>query len=207
MKITHQKFPNHNLANEEERGDNLGIDFVISSILAVAVLYALYLIVPSESLSFENYFIVFAIYLGVRFLYYLGFESIYGRTPGKYQTLTKVVDKDGNKPTFIQLIIRNISRFISILSGITDEERALHDQVSNTYVVQDSNLKWIGTKKTLALLLNLLIGAFWMYYLTEKSQTSTLEFGLLITLILATAYGLIIGIRGIVSKNNKPKYR
>jgi hypothetical protein len=38
MKITNNIYPNHNLANETERGENLAVDFILSSILgAVAV--------------------------------------------------------------------------------------------------------------------------------------------------------------------------
>ena len=93
MKITHQKYPNHNLANETERGENLSIDFILSSILGILVVTIIYLIYPYENLGFSEYSKAFGIYLGVRFLYYFCFEAIYSRTPGKFQTQSKVVTK------------------------------------------------------------------------------------------------------------------
>nr|WP_321248273.1 RDD family protein [uncultured Psychroserpens sp.] len=207
MKITHQKYPNHNLANETERGENLGIDFILSSILGMLVIVIIYLISPSISLEFSNYFKAFTIYLGVRFLYYFCFEAIYSRTPGKFQTQSIVVNKDGNKPTIFQLLIRNLIRFISVLSGISDDERAIHDAASNTFVVQDSNLKRVESRQYMILLFNVILGAFWIYYFTKKTGKSSSERALLITLILATVYAVVVGYRRIGKKKNLKKYR
>ncbi|MEH6535444.1 MAG: RDD family protein [Psychroserpens sp.] len=207
MKITHTKYPEHNLANETERGENLGIDFILSSILGILVVSIIYIITPYANLGFEEYLKGFGVYLSVRFVYYFGFELLYSRTPGKFQTQTKVVNKDGVKPNIFQLLIRNISRFISVFSGISDDERAIHDTISNTFVIQDSKLKRIASRQTMILLFNLLLGVFWIYFFTKKSGKSSAELALLIALILATIYALIVGIRRIGSKVNIKKYR
>lgn len=207
MKITHQKYPNHNLANENERGENLGVDFILSSILGILVVTIIYLIIPYENLGFQDYLKAFAIYLGVRFLYYFGFELLFSRTPGKFQTQTKVVNKEGNKPNVFQLLIRSLSRFISALSGITDDERAIHDSISNTFVIQDSKLKRIESRQPMILLFNLLIGVIWVYYFTMKPESPTTSTGLIIALILATMYAIMIMFRRIGSKRNPKKYR
>ena len=145
MKITNDKYKNLNLANEEERGENLIIDFIISSIFGLVIAF----------LTFKNFTVAFLIYLLVRFIYYLAFESLLGRTPGKYQTKTKVVNRIGEKPTLVQLIKRNLSRFVSILSGISDDERAIHDNLSNTFVIKNNELKKIEFKQPLILIFNL----------------------------------------------------
>nr|WP_321229925.1 RDD family protein [uncultured Psychroserpens sp.] len=209
MKITNQKYLSHNLANETERGENLGIDFILSSILGILVLAIIYLINPTIVLGFPTYLKGFGIYLGVRFIYYFIFELLYSRTPGKFQTQTKVVDKNGNKPSVFQLFIRSLSRFLSVFSGISDDERAVHDQISNTFVVQDNNLKKVESRYYMIILFNVVLGVFWIYYFTETSFKSSAKFALLTTLILATVYALIVMFRRIgkkqISKNRDKK--
>ena len=193
MKITNEKYKNLNLANEEQRGENLIIDFIISSIFGVAIAF----------LTFKNFTIAFLTYILVRFIYYFTFEYLYGRTPGKYQTQTEVVNETGKKPKIGQLIMRNISRFISILSGISDDERAVHDNLSNTFVIKNNELKKIEIKKPLILTVYLIVLSWFVYYLTSgiiTTLTSEKELGatdilLLIVTIFSTLYVLINGVK------------
>ena len=187
MKITNDKYKNLNLANEEERGENLIIDFIISSIFGLVIAF----------LTFKNFTVAFLIYLLVRFIYYLAFESLLGRTPGKYQTKTKVVNRIGEKPTLVQLIKRNLSRFVSILSGISDDERAIHDNLSNTFVIKNNELKKIEFKQPLILIFNLSLVGFWIYYFGTKSKLELIDKIMLVILILAFIYGLLFGIKKI----------
>ena len=208
MKITHQIYPNHNLANETERGENLGIDFILSSILGVAAVLIYFLIIDDYvHIPFKIKATAFLIYLLVRFVYYFTFELLFNRTPGKFQTQSKVVNKDGAKPTVVQLFLRNISRFISVFSGISDDERAIHDQISNTFVVQDSSLKRVESRHYMILLFNVILGAFWIYYFTKKADKPSAELALRIALILATVYAAIVGYRRIGKKKSLKKYR
>lgn len=76
--------------------------------------------------------------LGVIFVsvYYIVFESLWGRTPGKFLFRTIVVNEDGGTPTLRHVLIRTLCRFIpfepfSVLFG----ERGWHDSISKTYVV------------------------------------------------------------------------
>jgi hypothetical protein len=132
---------------------------------------------------------------------------MYSRTPGKFQTQTKVVNKDGKKPSIFQLLIRSISRFISIFSGISDDERAIHDTISNTFVVQDSTLKRIESRQPMILLFNLLLVVCWIYYFTVNLDKSSSETALLLALILATVYAVLVGFRRIGKKKALKKYR
>ena len=158
MKITNEKYKNLNLANEEKRGENLIIDFIISSIFGVAIAF----------LTFKNYTIAFLTYILVRFIYYFTFEYLYGRTPGKFQTQTEVVNETGKKPNIGQLIMRSICRFISVLSGISDDERAVHDILSNTLVIKNTELKKIEIKKPLILTFYLILLTYIIYYLSSE---------------------------------------
>ncbi|MBC3845973.1 RDD family protein [Winogradskyella echinorum] len=192
MKITNQKYKNLNLANEESRGENLIIDFIISSFFGLLVAY----------LTFESYKVAFLMYLFVRFLYYFGFELALGRTPGKYQTQTKVVTSSGNPPTIIQLLIRTLSRFISILSGVSDDERAIHDSFSNTYVIKDIELRKIEIKQPLILVFNQTILGFLIFYIVNENKIETLEMVALAFLCIAFISGLIFGIKKITASTS-----
>jgi uncharacterized RDD family membrane protein YckC len=200
MKITHKKYLNHNLANENERGENLGVDFILSSILGIIVITIAYLIYPTTTIDFSSYLKAFGIYLGVRFVYYFGFELAFYRSPGKFQTQTIVVDKDGNKPSVLQLLVRSLARFITVISGISDDERAVHDQISNTFVVYDNNLKKIESRLYMILLFNILLGVGWVYYFTETTFKSSAKSALLTALILATFYAFAVMFRRIGKK-------
>ena len=201
MKITNNIYPNHNLASETERGENLGIDFILSSIFGiVAVVIYFYLIEDYRVIPFKIKATAFLIYLLVRFAYYFCFEAIYSRTPGKFQTQSIVVDKDGNKASVFQLITRNLSRFLSVFSGISDDERAIHDQISNTFVIHDSKLKKVESRQYMIVLFNIIVAIGWIYYFVETSFKSSARSALLIVLILATLYAFTVLFRRIGKK-------
>jgi len=71
------------------------------------------------------------------FVYYLFFESIFARTPGKWFTITKVVNKKGGKPSFLQVFIRSLTRLTVIdCFFIPFLDKTLHDYLSSTEVVE-----------------------------------------------------------------------
>ena len=72
------------------------------------------------------------------FLYYFLLERLLGRTLGKLVTGTKVVTRDGGRPTALQLIVRTAVRFVPLeaLSLLDDHPRGWHDLWSGTRVVR-----------------------------------------------------------------------
>lgn len=73
----------------------------------------------------------------ILFLYYLLFEGIFNRTPGKWLSLTKVVNKNGMKPRFWQIVVRSLVR-VTIIDCffLPFLDKTLHDYVSGTEVVE-----------------------------------------------------------------------
>ncbi len=75
---------------------------------------------------------------GIGFVYYGFFESMFGITPGKLVTGTRVVSADGGRASLLQVLGRTCCRFIP-LEGlsllISPERRAWHDQWPRTYVI------------------------------------------------------------------------
>ena len=76
--------------------------------------------------------------LATMMVYYIGFETAFARTPGKFVFGTIVVDENGNKPTVGQFIGRSFARLIPFeaLSCIGSRSRGWHDSLSKTYVVK-----------------------------------------------------------------------
>jgi len=117
------------------------INFLVDFILIFLLTYAAYsgwtFYVTYYNIIYFPFYEFLAI---VTFLYYLFFEGIWRRTPGKWLTLTKVVGDGGKKAGFGQIIIRSIVRVVGII--LIDSlflpiiGKALHDYVSKTYVVE-----------------------------------------------------------------------
>lgn len=73
------------------------------------------------------------------FIYYFVFENGFGRTPAKYLTGTKVVNKDGGRPSFNQILGRTFTRFVPIEAFTFLFSRhpvGWHDSWSGTRVVR-----------------------------------------------------------------------
>jgi uncharacterized RDD family membrane protein YckC len=80
------------------------------------------------------YFLFFPIF----WMYYLVLEFFIQKTIGKMITRTKVVTVTGEKPTFIQILIRTLSRcipfeYLAYLFSVI----GLHDRLSSTRVIND----------------------------------------------------------------------
>lgn len=73
------------------------------------------------------------------FSYYVFFETVFGRTPGKAITGTKVVTADGAKPGLWAVMKRTASRFnpFELFSYFgSHHPNGWHDSVSDTYVIK-----------------------------------------------------------------------
>ena len=71
--------------------------------------------------------------------YYCFFEGIWGRTPGKFLIGTKVVDEEGDPPSFGQIVGRSACRLIPFEPFSFFGARGWHDSISHTYVVRTRN--------------------------------------------------------------------
>ncbi len=71
-------------------------------------------------------------------LYYSFFEGIFGITPAKLLTATRVTDELGNKPRFLSILGRTLSRLVPFDALSFFFERGWHDAWSDTYVLKDT---------------------------------------------------------------------
>lgn len=191
MKITNTKFIDFNLASEDARIENFYIDFILSSLIAAPI--ATYFYIETDSILY-----LIAIFYSCRWLYYMIFEMICGRTPGKFETRSIVVGAKKQRPHFLRLAIRNWIRFYSVLSAVSDDEIALHDKLSKTFVIQDKSLKKINFKKIVFLLFLVTKALFWAAMLNFKNSTSILYISMLVVTLIAVVYTVNL----LISKKN-----
>lgn len=73
-------------------------------------------------------------------LFYSFFEYFFGVTPGKIITRTKVVTEEGKKPSFSQILIRTLCRFIPFehFTFLSKDGIGWHDQFSKTRVINNT---------------------------------------------------------------------
>lgn len=78
--------------------------------------------------------------LALYLTFYTGSELLFGKTPGKFATRTKVVNALGERPTFGWLVLRSLCRFVPLDAiSFLIEQRGWHDQWSRTYVVRENS--------------------------------------------------------------------
>ncbi|RBW62924.1 hypothetical protein DS884_01010 [Tenacibaculum sp. E3R01] len=155
MKLIKENNKEEAISNSDDRSENFIIDFWLSSLLS-------YLFI----LLFDKGILIsILLYYLVRFSYYFLFDFFYLRTPGKFETQNKVVNEKGGKPSFFQLMIRNLSRFFSLVSFVSDSEKTIHDEVSKTLVIKNIKLKKIEFKRMSIFLFYLLSFCYWVYIL------------------------------------------
>jgi uncharacterized RDD family membrane protein YckC len=101
----------------------IGIGIAASKIPGIAATYA-------EWATIINW--------GIYFTYYFLFEALFGRTPGKFLTGTKVVNVNGARLTLSQLVVRSLSRLIPFegFSFLGAEPEGWHDTLSRSFVVK-----------------------------------------------------------------------
>jgi uncharacterized RDD family membrane protein YckC len=77
----------------------------------------------------------FAFGMGVLSVYYIFFEGIWARTPGKLVFGTVVITESGGKPSIVQVIGRTLCRFIPFEAFSCLSDRGWHDSIPKTRVV------------------------------------------------------------------------
>lgn len=114
------------------------LNFVVDTLLIFAISYGLYKWWTFYVLYWGREFVPFYIFFWCTLvIYYLIFESIFKRTPGKWLSLTRVVNNKGGKPSFLQILIRSVTRVIIIdCFFIPFLDKTLHDYTSKTEVVE-----------------------------------------------------------------------
>jgi uncharacterized RDD family membrane protein YckC len=76
-------------------------------------------------------------FFGIGFVYYLLFEGLFARTPGKWFTFSKVVNLKGRRASLGAVFLRSLTRLILIdLFFIPIIGKPLHDLFSKTTLIE-----------------------------------------------------------------------
>lgn len=85
--------------------------------------------------SFGDKFGLIVFFFLIKFTYYLIFESVFKNTPAKFITACYVTDEEGNPPSFSIILKRTLLRFVPFESFSFLMGKNLHDDYSDTYVI------------------------------------------------------------------------
>ena len=153
MNPTNYKITQEVLATKGLRFANYIVDYIVQILLGMAIGFVLGVIAEFtgnygviDFFFFSGRLMEFVFGYLVMLIYYITFETLTGRTIGKYITNTKVVLYDGSKPTINEVLVRSLSRMIPFehFSFLGDDGKGWHDSISKTYVV---DIKKYETKK------------------------------------------------------------
>jgi uncharacterized RDD family membrane protein YckC len=115
------------------------LNFLTDTLLVFLLSYFIYKLHPYYVSHGRVVYLYFHwIFWPVLFLYYILFEGLFARTPGKFLTYSRVVvTASGRKPGFGRVLLRSLLRLTLIdLFFYPFFEKMLHDQLSGTDVVE-----------------------------------------------------------------------
>lgn len=114
------------------------VNFLVDTLLIFLMSYSLYewwvFYVRFWGYKYHPWYVFFAATL---FVYYLLFELLWSRTPGKFISFSIVRSAAGTRPAAYQVLLRSLVRLTIIdLFFIPFLDMPLHDALSNTRVVE-----------------------------------------------------------------------
>jgi uncharacterized RDD family membrane protein YckC len=126
------------LATKIQRFVNYVLDISIFLLLGLAYRYIKYVVTFNEIVGFQEDMFKVRLFISVPIavVYYSAFEFLFGRTPSKFITQTKVVSIEGGKPSFHKILLRSCCRFIPLnVFSFLFAKLGWHDKISQTRVV------------------------------------------------------------------------
>lgn len=116
---------------------NRVIDAVMIVFVLVKSFYSLYYWIDKDMLP-ETTAVLYVFEILLLIIYYLVFEGIFNTTAGKCATNTTIVNENGERPNFGQVLGRTFCRLIPFeaFSFFKADARGWHDSIPNTYVVE-----------------------------------------------------------------------
>lgn len=127
-------------ASKSKRLLNFLIDSLLVSILMNTIIVFVYYDLKTKQFNIGSIEKRLIIACGM-IIYYFMCELIFNQTLGKKITKTKVVKLNGDKATFVNILIRSLSRLIPFypISFLGLASRGLHDIFSQTKVVNTAD--------------------------------------------------------------------
>lgn len=124
------------LAGKGRRFATLLIDYVGYYVLALVVGVVLGIVFGARALTMLQGVGAYVFGLGLFLGYYLFFEGLWARTPGKMILGTVVTDLKGQPPTFGTIAKRTLARCVPFEAFTFFGSNGFHDKASRTRVVR-----------------------------------------------------------------------
>lgn len=123
-------------ASKLQRFLNMVVDYWVAGIVA-NVLVGITLVLLGAGALLGKWWILYPMLVGAQIGYYVAFEGLLGRTPGKLLTGTAVVSADGSRPTLKQIVRRSLIRLIPFEPfSFLGEDYGWHDAWTGTRVIR-----------------------------------------------------------------------
>ena len=122
-------------AGRWRRFGTLIVDHVVMFVLLFVVMFVAALTLGREAIMAVERMPSFVLGSLLSLNYYLFFEGLWARTPGKVVLGTVVVDEGGMKPRFRRIVGRTLCRFIPFEPLSFFGSRGWHDRIPRTHVV------------------------------------------------------------------------
>lgn len=111
---------------------HLLVDTIVWILIVVILTFSLN--VKDDAQLLLGYMLFFISYIG----YYAFMETKYQKTVGKFLTKTSVVNRDGTKPAFSNILRRTLFRLIPFdRISFLFTRNGFHDKLSNTRIIKD----------------------------------------------------------------------
>lgn len=123
------------IASKGSRFATFILDYIGYIILSMFIGFTIGIVFRDEGIEAMEQVPSLLIGLTIIAVYYVFFEGIWGRTPGKFVMGTIVVTEQGERPSFGQIIIRTLCRFIPFEPFSCLGERGWHDSIPKVHVV------------------------------------------------------------------------
>ena len=132
-----QSGPSFTPASQGKRFMNYFLDYIFFIVLLV-IYYALFGTSDTTSTTEGDTSLVF--YL-IYPLYFVFFEGIWQKTPAKFLSKTKVITREGAKPSFGTILVRSLCRLIPLdaFTYLSVNPVGWHDSISKTLVVDEGS--------------------------------------------------------------------
>jgi len=140
--------------------------------------------VGGSNINFNLTGIPFVVFLLMFTTYYVLFESLAGGTLGKLAVGIRVTDEQGNKPTFVKSLVRNVLRIVDgfpyiipyllgfIVASTSDKKQRLGDKAAHTIVAKTNTPKPVSSKAWLSLAV-LVVAGIAVIILVPASKSAT----------------------------------
>ena len=124
------------IAGKGRRFLTWAIDYAGFMVLSMVVGVAMVLVLGTDASRYTEGGWSYVFGFAVIAAYYLFFEGLWGRTPGKILLGTVVTDLQGRAPSFGAICKRTLARFVPFEGLTFFGKTGFHDRVSRTQVVR-----------------------------------------------------------------------